>query len=40
MLLFAVAGDIEHSPELAKLPELLREEDLIILLVCELSPDL
>ena len=28
MLLFAVAEDIEHSPELAKLPELLRQEDL------------
>ena len=37
MLLFAVAEDIEHSPELAKLPELLRQEDLTILLVPELS---
>ena len=40
MLLFPVAEDIEHSPELAKLPELLRQEDLTILLVCELSLDL
>ena len=40
MLLFAVTEDIEHSVELAKLPELLRQEDLTILLVCELSPDL
>ena len=40
MLLFAVAEDIEHSPELAKLLELLRQEDLTILLVRELSPDL
>ena len=40
MLLFAVAEDIEHSVELAKLPELLRQEDLTILLVSELSPDL
>ena len=40
MLLFAVAEDTEHSPEPAKLPELLRQEDLTILLVRELSPDL
>ena len=40
MLLFAVTEDIEHSVELAKLPELLRQEDLTILLVRELSPDL
>ena len=40
MLLFVVAEDIEHSLELAKLPELLRQEDLTILLVCELSTDL
>ena len=40
MLLFAVTEDIEHSVELAKLPELLRQEDLTILLVPELSPDL
>ena len=40
MLLFAVTEDIEHSVELVKLPELLRQEDLTILLVRELSPDL
>ena len=40
MLLFAVAEDTKHSPELVKLPELLRQEDLTILLVRELSPDL
>ena len=40
MLLFAVAEDIEYSSELAKLPEMLRQEGLTILLVCELSPDL
>ena len=40
MLLFAVAKDIENSSELAKLPELLRQEGLTTLLVHELSPDL
>ena len=40
MLLFAVAEDIEDSPELAKMPELLRQEDVIILSVRVLSPDL
>ena len=40
MLLFAVAEDIEHSDELAKLPELLRQEHVTFFLVHELSPDL
>ena len=36
----AVTEDIKNSSELAKLPELLRQEDLTILLVRELSADL
>ena len=40
MFLFGVANYMENSSELAKRPELLRQEDLKILLVCELSPDL
>ena len=40
MLLFAVAEDIENSSELAKLPELLRQEEVTILLVRAKSPDL
>ena len=40
MLLFAAfAEDIENSSELAKLPELLGQEGLKIVLVRELSPD-
>ena len=38
-MLFVVAEDIENSYELAKLPGLLRQEILRILLVRELSPD-
>ena len=40
MYLFAVAEDIEYSSELAKPPELLRQQDLIILLLRAMSPDL
>ena len=40
MLLFTVAEDIKHSVDLAKLPKLLRKEDLTILLVREPSPTL
>ena len=40
MLLFAVAEYIKNSSEFAKLPELLRQEHLTILLVGELSADL
>ena len=40
MLLFGIAEKIENSYVLEKLPELLRQKDLTILLVCELSPDL
>ena len=40
MLLFVAAEDIENSSELPKLPELLKQEDLTILLVRELSFDL
>ena len=38
--LFAVVEDIEHSSELTKLPESLRQEGLTTLLVRKLSPDL
>ena len=40
MPLFAVVEDIEHSSELTKLPESLRQEGLTTLLVRKLSPDL
>ena len=40
MYLFAVAEDIEYSSELAKPPELLRQQDLTILLLRAMSPDL
>ena len=40
MLLFAVDEDIENSSELAQVPELLRREDLTILLVHVMSSDL
>ena len=40
MLFFGVAEEIENSYVLEKLPELLRQEDLTILFICVLSPDL
>ena len=40
MLLFDAAEHIENPSELTKLPELLRQEDLTILLVREMSHDL
>ena len=40
MLLFAVDEDIKNSFELAKMPELLRQEDLTIVLIHGMSSNL